>query len=164
MGKLFILLLQYYRVQEELHVAWANTVPTHENGSTVDGLTEGFTIAVDNVLQSNSDVIRWAEPHFAELGKRVRLFTVHGQTKWTQLALGDGPQEKMFAIALGYAVFAFLLALYLNILTMGTMRSAGRAVRSTIQQQLLVVKVRKYVTCQGKVLSDASLGWNIRAC
>lgn len=96
---------------------------------------------MDNVLSSDVDIVRWVEPHFATLGKRVRLLAMQGQAKWARLALGTGTQEKIFAIALGYAVFTFLLALYLNVLTMGTMRSAGRAVRSTVRQQLLVAKV-----------------------
>lgn len=58
------------------------------------------------------------------------------------MALGDGTGERVFAIALGYAVIGVLIALYLNVFTVGSVKSAGRAVRSAVRQQLLVVKVR----------------------
>jgi E3 ubiquitin-protein ligase MARCH6 len=58
------------------------------------------------------------------------------------MALGDGTGERIFAIALGYAVIGLLIAFYLNVFTVGTVKSAGRAVRSAVRQQLLVVKVR----------------------
>ncbi len=57
------------------------------------------------------------------------------------MALGDGTGERFFAIALGYAVIGLLVAFYLNIFTVGSVKSAGRAVRSAVRQQLLVVKV-----------------------
>lgn len=57
------------------------------------------------------------------------------------MALGDGTGERIFAIALGYAVIGLLIAFYLNVFTVGTVKSAGRAVRSAVRQQLLVVKV-----------------------
>lgn len=63
------------------------------------------------------------------------------KSTWIRLALGDGTPEKVFAVVLGYAVVGLLLALYLNILTVGNVKSAGRAVRSAVRQQLLVFKV-----------------------
>lgn len=75
------------------------------------------------------------------LGKELRLHSVHIRETWTRLALGEGPGERAFAIILGYAVVSLLLALYLNILTVGNAKSAGRAVRATVRQQLLVIKV-----------------------
>jgi len=56
------------------------------------------------------------------------------------MALGDGTGERVFAIALGYAVVGLLVAFYLNVFTVGSVKSAGRAVRSAVRQQLLVVK------------------------
>jgi hypothetical protein len=40
-----------------------------------------------------------------------------------------------------------LLAMYLNILTVGNVKSAGRAVRSAVRQQLLVLKVCVFQSC-----------------
>ena len=96
---------------------------------------------IDTIFELDSPLIRLAEPYFAALGKEVRLTSVRLLTAWIRLALGDGTTEKIFAVALGYAVVALLLALYLNILTVGNVRNAGRAVRSAVRQQLLVLKV-----------------------
>jgi E3 ubiquitin-protein ligase MARCH6 len=82
-----------------------------------------------------------AEPYFAAVGKEVRLSSEQIRTTWTQLALGQGPKEKVFAIALGYVVVVILVSLYLNLLTVGNMKTAGRAVRTAVREQLLVLKV-----------------------
>lgn len=82
-----------------------------------------------------------AEQIFAPLGKQVREFTETSRTTWVRLALGNGPNEKIFAVMLGYVVIGVAVALYLNVLTVGSMQSAGRAVRNAVRQQLLVVKV-----------------------
>ena len=89
--------------------------------------------------------IRFAEPYFASLGKEVRLSAAASKDTWTNLAVKNGPFEKVFAVTLGYAVFGLLVAVYLNLLTVGNARTAGRAVRNVIRQQLLVVKVRFYL-------------------
>lgn len=67
---------------------------------------------------------------------------MQAQATWTRLALGQGPSERAFAVILGYAVVGLLLSLYLNLLTVGNAKTAGRAVRSAVRQQLLVLKVR----------------------
>lgn len=85
--------------------------------------------------------MRMAEPYFAPLGQSVRQWSEQGKETWVEMAVGDDRQDRVFAVSLGYVVVGLLLAIYLNILTVGTMRSAGRAVRSAIRQQLLVVKV-----------------------
>lgn len=82
-----------------------------------------------------------AEQIFAPIGKQVREFTETSRTAWVRLALGNGPNEKIFAVMLGYVVIGVAVALYLNVLTVGSMQSAGRAVRNAVRQQLLVVKV-----------------------
>lgn len=82
------------------------------------------------------------EPYFAPLGSKVRTGVEDGKLTWTRLALGDGPNERIFAVLLGYSVVAVLVALYLNVLTIGNVKNAGRAVRSAVRQQLLVVKAR----------------------
>lgn len=117
--------------------ATANTeVPVHNSTEHLSS----FDVAVNNVI----DV---AEPYFAVLGKEVRVNSGKLHVTWTEWALGHGTREKLFAIALGYSVVGFLLALYLNILTVGNVRSAGRAVRGAVRQQLLVLKVRHVSWC-----------------
>ncbi len=88
-----------------------------------------------------TDIIMKAEPYFAILGKEVRLSVESLKDSWLRLALGHGPTERLFAVSLGYVIFGLVIAVYLNILTVGTARSAGRAVRSAVRQQLLVIKV-----------------------
>lgn len=109
------------------------------NGS--NSATPPPTAFLDAFFESDSTLARWAEPRFAELGKQARISSANFQATWIRLALGSDTQEKVFAVALGYGVFTILLALYLNVLTIGTMKTAGRAVRSTVRQQLLVLKV-----------------------
>ncbi|KAF7317716.1 RING-CH-type domain-containing protein [Mycena kentingensis (nom. inval.)] len=90
-------------------------------------------------------VINATEPYFAALGRGVRVNAVHVGESYTKLALGDGAKEKIFAISLGYLVVIFLVAIYLNLLTVGNMKTAGRAVRSAVREQLLVVKVAAFI-------------------
>ncbi|EFI27420.1 RING finger membrane protein [Coprinopsis cinerea okayama7 len=85
------------------------------------------------------------EPYFAALGKQVRLFLLSLCRTWASLAMGDGPTDKVFAILLGYLVFILSLAIYLNVLTVGNARNAGRAVRNVVRQQALVVKVAAFI-------------------
>ncbi|KAF6753084.1 hypothetical protein DFP72DRAFT_903296 [Ephemerocybe angulata] len=89
--------------------------------------------------------LRFLEPAFAHLGKEVRVFSSLFKAAWTERAVGNSPSDRLFAVALGYLVFACLLALYLNILTVGNARTAGRAIRNAIRQQLLVVKVALFI-------------------
>jgi E3 ubiquitin-protein ligase MARCH6 len=88
-----------------------------------------------------ASTVKWSEPHFATLGRQVRLAASSGKTTWIRLALGRGSSERAFAVILGYGVIAMLFAVYLNVLTLGSVRTAGRAVRGTIQNQLVIVKV-----------------------
>lgn len=97
------------------------------------------------VLEEDTTVMRLVEPYFAPIGKNVRELSAEGKTTWIKLATGDTPNDRAFAIILGYAVIGLLLAIYLNILTVGSMRSAGRAVRNAVRQQLLVVKVAAFI-------------------
>lgn len=57
------------------------------------------------------------------------------------MSLGGGPVEKAFAIIYGYLLIGISLAIYMNVLTVGTIKTAEKAVRTVIRQQLLVVKV-----------------------
>lgn len=96
---------------------------------------------INQVFESNSTIVNLTEPHFAALGQEVRVGVTRLQGTWIRLALGYGPTEKVFAVLLGYAVVGVILAIYLNILTVGNVKSAGRAVRNAVRQQLLVFKV-----------------------
>ncbi|KAF8074708.1 hypothetical protein FPV67DRAFT_1474663 [Lyophyllum atratum] len=89
--------------------------------------------------------IDMAEPHFAWLGMRVRLTSLKLQLAWMEFAVGETPADRAFAIVLGYTVVGIILALYLNLLTLGNARSAGRAIRSAVRQQLLVLKVATFI-------------------
>lgn len=82
------------------------------------------------------------EPHCEILGRHVRETGEKAGESWVRLALGNGPAERVFAIFLGYVVVGLMLAAYLNLLTVGNARTAGRAVRNAVRQQLLVLKVR----------------------
>ena len=96
--------------------------------------------AMDQLLQHES-VMKLFEQVFAPLGKEVREFSETFQDSWFRFATGNGPNEKVFAVLLGYLVIGLALALYLNVFTVGNAQSAGRAVRNAVRQQLLVVKV-----------------------
>ncbi|KAG6852930.1 hypothetical protein C0991_008075 [Blastosporella zonata] len=86
-----------------------------------------------------------SEPYFEHLGRHVRLTWVKSKLTWILLAIGEGPMDRAFAIVLGYCVVGVLISLYLNILTVGNARTAGRAVRNAIRQQLLVLKVATFI-------------------
>ncbi|KAG6845026.1 hypothetical protein H0H87_001547, partial [Tephrocybe sp. NHM501043] len=95
--------------------------------------------------KSLNDLWDISEPYFETLGRNVRLTWLKSQLTWIQLAIGEGAVDRAFAIVLGYAVVGVLLALYLNLLTIGNARTAGRAVRNAIRQQLLVLKVAGFI-------------------
>lgn len=96
---------------------------------------------LEKLAAEDSILFRLAEPLFAPIGHAVRMHSADAKETWIRLAVGNGTSSRIFAIALGYTVDALLLALYLNVLTVGSVRSAGRAVRNAVRQQLLVVKV-----------------------
>lgn len=96
---------------------------------------------LDKLLAPESPVMRVIEPYFAPLGESMRVAWQDTQESWARLAMGNGTTEKIFAISLGYMINAVLLALYLNVFSVGSMKSAGRAIRTAVRQQLLVVKV-----------------------
>ncbi|THH00644.1 hypothetical protein EW026_g1929 [Hermanssonia centrifuga] len=103
---------------------------------------------IDSVLAHDSAFMRVVDPLFAPIGEAVRLLWKDLLVTWERLALGDGTTEKLFAISLGYMVDILLVALYLNVLTVGSMKSAGRAVRSAVRQQLVVVKVAAFIVVE----------------
>ncbi|KAH7910305.1 hypothetical protein BJ138DRAFT_1009132 [Hygrophoropsis aurantiaca] len=126
-----------------LKTIWTNL----EDGISSSGASSSssFYDPIDAFFESDSPVVKSLEPHFASLGQEIRSTYEHLQSSWVRLTYGHGTNERVFAICLGYAVVAVLLALYLNIFTMGNARSAGRAVRNAVRQQLLVVKVAMFI-------------------
>ncbi|KZT09822.1 uncharacterized protein LAESUDRAFT_694262 [Laetiporus sulphureus 93-53] len=117
----------------------------------------------DRVLQQDSAVMRFIEPYFAPLGNKACLLVEEAKLTYLRLAIGSGPNEKVFAILLGYAAVGFLLALYLNILTIGNVRNAGRAVRNAVREQLLVIKVAAFVVIE-LVIFPLGCGIMLDAC
>jgi hypothetical protein len=94
------------------------------------------------VLESKHPFVVKVEPYLGTLNTQIRTSSYQIATGWRRMALGDGTGERVFAITLGYTVIGLLIAFYLNVFTVGSVKSAGRAVRSAVRQQLLVVKVR----------------------
>ncbi|KDQ50759.1 hypothetical protein JAAARDRAFT_81797 [Jaapia argillacea MUCL 33604] len=115
-----------------------------------DGLSINTTLTslLHRVLDSDSKYIRLAEPHFAALGRWVRFSSSRFSSTWTRLALGSDIPDRVFAIGLGYVVVGFGLAVYLNVLTVGSVQNAGRAVRNVVREQLLVAKMAAFITIE----------------
>ncbi|KAI0630807.1 hypothetical protein C8Q77DRAFT_228608 [Trametes polyzona] len=109
---------------------------------------ESVFTQVYRLLEEDTTIMRAAEPYFAPLGENLRRWSAEGKESWVEMAIGDGRQDRAFAVCLGYAVIGLMVAIYLNVLTVGTMKSAGRAVRSAIRQQLLVVKVAAFIVIE----------------
>jgi len=99
------------------------------------------TVATKTIFDQISSYLGPTEGYFALLGKEVRLWFVKSKDTWYRMAVSSGPAERVFAIGLGYTIIALALALYLNILTVGNARTATRAIRNAVRQQLLVLKV-----------------------
>ncbi|KAF8872840.1 hypothetical protein CPB84DRAFT_1818035 [Gymnopilus junonius] len=97
------------------------------------------------LLHHLPDYLGFTEPYFEALGREVRISTTKLQSTWIELALGNEPRNRVFAVFLGYLVITFLLCLYLNVLTVGNAKSAGRHVRNAVRQQLLVMKVATFI-------------------
>ncbi|KAI0642432.1 hypothetical protein C8Q79DRAFT_917921 [Trametes meyenii] len=97
------------------------------------------------LLEEDTTVMHVVEPYFAPLGENINQLRAQSKETWFELATGDDRHDRIFAVFLGYTVVGLALAIYLNVLTVGTMRNAGRAVRSAIRQQLLVVKVASFI-------------------
>lgn len=84
---------------------------------------------------------RLVEPYLASFGQEIRSTADGIGNWWVHMSLGRGPVEKAFAIVYGYLLIGVSLAIYMNILTVGTIRTAEKAVKTVVRQQLLVVKV-----------------------
>ncbi|KAH9935970.1 uncharacterized protein BXZ73DRAFT_76777 [Epithele typhae] len=126
--------LQYNRTSIFASKVMDQIAPTPAASAAVSEV-QSTSSSLYRLLEEDTTVMRYAEPYFHPESKEA----------WISLATGDTPNDKMFAVLLGYAVVGLLLAIYLNILTVGSMRSAGRAVRHAVRQQLLVVKVATFI-------------------
>lgn len=118
-----------------------NAYIVHLSSKLVSGQRLETSSIIDRILESNHPVVQAAESYLEVLGRQVMTSSYQVAISWTRMALGDGTGERIFAIVLGYAVIGLLIAFYLNVFTVGSVKSAGRAVRSAVRQQLLVVKV-----------------------
>ena len=98
-----------------------------------------FSRGIDHVFAM--PLGQFLEPYFVILGRSVRSHVATARTIWIDLATKDGTMNRFFAVVFGYLIVAFLVALYLNVLNVGNVRNAGRAIRNAIRQQLIVLKV-----------------------
>ncbi|KAG9001493.1 hypothetical protein FRB93_012094 [Tulasnella sp. JGI-2019a] len=64
--------------------------------------------------------------------------------RWSSHALGNGPRDRAFAVAVGYMVSSLLGAIYLA-LSSSAVGVPRRALRNTIRQQIIVVKVAIFI-------------------
>ncbi|KAJ3931188.1 MAG: hypothetical protein NXY57DRAFT_1081369, partial [Lentinula lateritia] len=97
------------------------------------------------LAQTFPNFMDYVEPYFATLGKEIRQGHEQFRGVFTQLAIGNGPAERIFSVIFGYCIIASALAVYMNILTIGNVKTAGRAVRTAVKQQLLVLKVASFI-------------------
>ncbi|KAG0698227.1 hypothetical protein DFH29DRAFT_834916 [Suillus ampliporus] len=127
----------------KITTVWENAAVSLQTPSPSPAIS--LSQRLEGFLEGNSVIARYLEPYFATLGCKVRSASEQLQTSWVNLTMGQGTREKVFAIILGYGVVGVLLAIYLNVFTVGNARSAGRAIRSAVRQQLLVVKVAMFI-------------------
>ncbi|KAI6001216.1 hypothetical protein EDD15DRAFT_2158897, partial [Pisolithus albus] len=123
----------------------------------------GLSGQIEKFFERNSALARFLESYFADFGRDIRLATEQARQSWAHLALGHGTAERTFAICLGYTVITICLAFYLNVFTVGNARSAGRAVRNAVRQQLLVVKVAMFIIIE-LVIFPLGCGIMLDAC
>jgi len=116
-----------------------------------------------SLLSFDGPIGQVLEPYFASLGWEVRTSFEGFKATWVRLTFGNGPLERTFAICLGYSVVAFGLAIYMNVLTVGTVKSAGKAVRMAVRQQLLVVKVAAFIIIE-LIIFPLGCGIALDAC
>ncbi|KAI4521828.1 hypothetical protein K525DRAFT_279161 [Schizophyllum commune Loenen D] len=107
-----------------------------------------------------------AEEWLANLGVHVKAFGHEVKNTWIMLAIGDQPAQRAFAVVLGYSVILLGAGIYLNLLSVGNVQTATRAVRNTIRQQLVVLKVAFFIFIEIAVfplgcgfILDASTMW-----
>ncbi|CCM02594.1 uncharacterized protein FIBRA_04697 [Fibroporia radiculosa] len=142
---------------------WEQAVARNSAKPSATSSRSFYLTFVEELMEADGPVMSFIDPSFAPLGSTIRLTAREAKRTWISLAVGNGPNEKVFAILLGYAVVGLLLAIYLNVLTVGNVRSAGRAVRSAIRQQLLVIKVAIFIVIE-LVIFPLGCGVMLDAC
>lgn len=120
------------------HGRFGEIVSAFESGGAI-GSDTGAASFLDKAFESMLG--RQVEPYFATVGQEVRKSAEGITGWWMRMSLGRGPVEKAFAIVFGYSLIGISLAVYMNVLTVGTIKSAEKALRTAVRQQLLVVKV-----------------------
>ncbi|CAL1715156.1 unnamed protein product [Somion occarium] len=118
---------------------------------------------LERLAENDSPLMRLLEPYFAPIGSVVRTQFQAFKETWIHLATSDSTSSKIFAIALGYALDVLIMAIYLNVLTFGSVKSAGKAVRSAMRQQLLVLKVAVFIIIE-LVVFPLGCGIMLDAC
>ena len=123
------------------HGRFGEIVSAFESGGAT-----GSDMSSNSLLDRGLDSAlgRLVEPYFASFGQEVRSTAEGVGNWWVHMSLGRGPVEKAFAIVYGYLLVGVSLAIYMNILTVGTIKTAEKAVRTVVRQQLLVVKVTSH--------------------
>ncbi|KAF9642179.1 hypothetical protein BDM02DRAFT_3273563 [Thelephora ganbajun] len=61
------------------------------------------------------------------------------------MSRGRRPVENAFAVVYGYLLLGISLAVYMNILTAGMVKAAGKTSRTAVRQRLFVVKVSTFI-------------------
>ncbi|KZS94639.1 hypothetical protein SISNIDRAFT_410077 [Sistotremastrum niveocremeum HHB9708] len=120
---------------------WASREAT--GGEALDGATKLYVQASQRLLT------------LAQLLSRTSTFRGFSESclSWSQRALatylkfahGDTTTDRVLFILLGDSLAGVLVAFYLNILTVGNIQNAGRAVRTVVKQQLMVMKVAVFI-------------------
>ncbi|KAI0077759.1 hypothetical protein K474DRAFT_1620717 [Panus rudis PR-1116 ss-1] len=151
----------YNRTMEVANFALNQTLSLFSSG--VEANNTSSTTILERLAENDSAWLRLAEPYFAPIGRSVREKYHTLAEAWVQLAIGDNTSSKLFAICLGYALNALVMAIYLNVLTFGSVKSAGRAVRSAVRQQLLVIKVASFIIVE-LVVFPLGCGVMLDAC
>ncbi|KAL1742132.1 hypothetical protein HDZ31DRAFT_84364 [Schizophyllum fasciatum] len=93
----------------------------------------------------NTLVGKQVEGWFAPFGGYVKAIVKEIKTTWTVFALEDQPPQRGFAVILGYSMILLGAGIYLNLLSVGNVQTATRAIRNTVRQQLVVLKVAFFI-------------------
>lgn len=78
---------------------------------------------------------------FRDFSERGVSWYQQALATYMKFAHGDTTTDRVLFIMVGYSIVGVLVAFYLNILTVGNIQNAGRAVRTVVKQQLMVMKV-----------------------
>ncbi|GJJ11157.1 hypothetical protein Clacol_005388 [Clathrus columnatus] len=121
---------------------WNQFVKSNVGKAFHDDTTQAYSTIT---TKAGTYVLEWGEDYFAVLGRYVRLGYIALSNEWTKLVENDGTAERVLAVLLGYTIAGLLAAVYLNTITVGNVRSVGRAIRNAIRQQMIVFKVALFI-------------------